>query len=92
MKTTYFLNRWFEMIQKCLFQREMAKKIGCRQMVVSGGFAAVSSHSIINIIKATAIPKSHHCESFLADLLKTLKCNKITNINMKPYYNLKYGL
>ena len=58
-------------------------------MAVSGGFAAVSSHSIINIIKATAIPKSHHCESFLADLLKTLKCNKITNINMKPYYNLK---
>ena len=47
------------MIQKCLIQREMAKKIR-RQMAVfadSGGFAASSLQFLINIINATAIPQ-----------------------------------
>ncbi len=48
-----------QMIQKCLIQREMAKKIGGRLRfsavaVVSPPFLR---SSVINIIKATAIPK-----------------------------------
>ncbi len=49
----------------------MANKIG-RQMAVfggNGGFASVSS-SLINIIKATAIPKLTAVAHFLAEFLR----------------------
>ena len=64
---------WSQMIQKCIIQREMAKKN-------FGGwwrFSAVAvvsppflRSSLINIIKATAIPKLTAVTLFLAEFLR----------------------
>ena len=53
-----------QMIQKCLIQREMAKKkLGNRWR-----FSAVEV--LINIIKATALPKLTAVTHFLAEFLR----------------------
>ena len=60
---------WSQMIQNCLIQREMAKKIFAGDGG-SGGFAAVFRSFLINIIKATAIPKLTALTHFLAEFLR----------------------
>ena len=61
--------RWPQMIPKCLIQREMAKKFGGRWR-----FSAVSlpflRSSLINIIKATAIPKLTAVTHILVEFLR----------------------
>ena len=64
--------RWPQMIQKCLIKREMAKKIGGRWRF--SAVAAISPpffrSSLINIMKATAIPKLTAVTPFLAEFLR----------------------
>ena len=57
------------MIQKCLIQREMAKKIR-RQMAVATVSPTFFRSSLLYIIKATAIPKLTAVTDFLVELMR----------------------
>ena len=56
------------MVQKCLFQQEMAKKSAS-----DGGLWRFLRSSLINIIKVTAIPKLTAVTNFLAEFLRQFK-------------------
>ena len=77
-----------QMIQKCLIQREIAKK-NLRQMTVfggCGGFAAVSSHFLNKHHKNNYHTKAQCCNSFFGWVLMVSKSGTSAPLPFKVFF------